>query len=61
MGLAGGLRPTGSATLLLAFVAFVNLGLPDALLDVAWPDLRRDLLRAQQQTAQRVNHVRSTA
>lgn len=32
MGLAGGLRPTGSATLLLAFVAFVNLGLPDALL-----------------------------
>lgn len=32
----------GLSLMLLAFVAYVSLGLPDGLLGVAWPSMRRD-------------------
>ncbi|GIG92612.1 MFS transporter [Plantactinospora endophytica] len=34
---------TGLAVLVLAYLAFVSLGLPDGLLGVAWPSIRVDL------------------
>jgi fucose permease len=39
---AAAARP-GALVVALAFVAFVSLGLPDALLGVAWPSMRREL------------------
>ncbi|WP_224364933.1 MFS transporter [Hyalangium versicolor] len=33
-------RPPATALLILAYLAFVSLGLPDAVLGVAWPSLR---------------------
>jgi len=34
-------RPAGLVTLLIAYAAFVVLGLPDGLLGVAWPSIQR--------------------
>ena len=34
-------RSTGGALLAIAFLAFLSLGLPDGVLGVAWPSLRR--------------------
>ncbi|MBV9463124.1 MAG: MFS transporter [Verrucomicrobiae bacterium] len=39
------------AALLLAFVAFLSLGLPDALLSVAWPGVRRSFGLSQSDIA----------
>lgn len=33
-------RSRGIALLLLSYVAFISLGLPDGLLGVAWPSIR---------------------
>src|ERR1043166_7778799 len=34
-------RSSAGTTLALSFLAFIGLGLPDGLLDVAWPSIRR--------------------
>lgn len=34
-------KQTGIALVILIFVAFISLGLPDGLLGVAWPEMRR--------------------
>ena len=33
------------ALLVLIYLAFISLGLPDGLLGVAWPSMRQDLLQ----------------
>ena len=38
-------RTQGVGLILLAFVAFISLGLPDGLLGVAWPSIRADFQR----------------
>lgn len=38
---------TSSALLLLAYLAFISLGLPDALLGVAWPSMRAEFSLSQ--------------
>lgn len=38
-------RTQGVGIILLAFVAFISLGLPDGLLGVAWPSIRADFER----------------
>ncbi len=35
-------RKTSGGVILLSFIAFISLGLPDGLLGVAWPSIRRD-------------------
>jgi fucose permease len=34
--------PTGFGLIVLAFIAFISLGLPDGLLGIAWPSMRAD-------------------
>jgi fucose permease len=41
------LKRSGGGLLLLSYVAFVSLGLPDTVLGVAWPSLRRGFALAQ--------------
>jgi fucose permease len=41
------LKRSGGGLLLLSYVAFVSLGLPDTVLGVAWPSLRRGFVLAQ--------------
>ena len=35
-------HPTPRTLLLLAFVAFISLGLPDGLLGISWPSMRQE-------------------
>ncbi|RPI85825.1 MAG: MFS transporter, partial [Chloroflexi bacterium] len=38
--------PSKIGLILLAYVAFISLGLPDGLLGVAWPSIRADFSRS---------------
>lgn len=40
-------RSASAAVLVLAYVAFVSLGLPDAVIGVAWPSIREEFTLAQ--------------
>ena len=41
-------RSSGLLLLVLAFAGFVSLGLPDAVLGIAWPSLRADFALTQE-------------